>query len=51
MTLTRKTWSRSAAAVLVLLLAACDNKPFEKAGKAVDGTVEKTGDKLKQIAR
>lgn len=40
-----------AAAGVVLALAACDSKPFEKAGKAVDRGLEKTGEKIKEVTR
>ncbi|HLF07116.1 MAG TPA: hypothetical protein VI893_08115 [Thermoplasmata archaeon] len=44
-------WTILAAACLSLVLAACDNHPFEKAGKAVDRAGEKAGDKLKEITK
>jgi len=44
-------WRILAAASLSLVLAACDNGPFEKAGKAVDRAGEKTGDKIKEIVK
>lgn len=49
MTLTHRLRTLLAAAGLALALAACDNRPFEKAGKAVDRTLEKTGDKIKEV--
>jgi hypothetical protein len=44
-------WKFLAAACLASLLAACDNHPFEKAGKAVDRAGEKAGDKIKDITK
>jgi hypothetical protein len=40
-----------AGASMVLFLAACDNRPFERAGKAVDRAVEKTGEKIHEVTR
>ena len=51
MNLTRNTWRFATGAGLALVLAACDSRPFERAGKAVDGAVEKTGDKVKEITK
>jgi hypothetical protein len=44
-------WRILAAASLALVLAACDNGAFEKAGKAVDRAGEKAGDKIKEIVK
>jgi hypothetical protein len=44
-------WRILAAASLTLLLGACDNGAFEKAGKAVDRAGEKAGDKIKEIVK
>jgi hypothetical protein len=46
-----KAWKIPAAAAVALLLAACDQGPLEKAGKALDRTGEKVGDKAKDIAK
>ena len=51
MKLTRRLRRVLASAGLLLALAACDNKPFEKAGKAVDRGIEKTGEKIKEVTR
>ena len=36
MKLNRMSWRMVAAACVALVLTACDNGPFEKAGKAVE---------------
>ncbi len=41
----------AAGITLALALSACDNKPFEKAGKAVDRAEAKKGDKIKDITK
>lgn len=41
----------AAGITLALALSACDNKPFEKAGKAIDRGMEKTGDKIKDATK
>jgi hypothetical protein len=46
-----KPWKILAAAGVALVLAACDQGPLEKAGKAVDRAGEKTGDKIKDITK
>jgi len=51
MKLKQFAWRILAAASLTLVLAACDNGPFEKAGKAVDRAGEKAGDKIKEIVK
>lgn len=51
MNLRHVSWRTLAVACLALILAACDNHPFEKAGKAVDRAGEKAGDKLKEITK
>ena len=40
-----------AAAGVLVLLAACEKGPMEKAGKAIDRAGEKTGDKIKEITK
>ena len=40
-----------AAAAFALGLGACDDGPFQKAGKSIDRAGEKTGDKVKDITR
>lgn len=40
-----------AAAGIAVVLAACDNRPFQKAGKAVDRAVEKAGDAIKDATK
>jgi len=40
------SWRLVAAACVALVLTACDNGPFEKAGKAVDRAGEKVRDKV-----
>jgi len=40
-----------AAAGIALLLAACDQGPMEKAGKAIDRAGQKTGDMIKEIVK
>jgi hypothetical protein len=44
-------WKILAVAGVALVLAACDQGPLEKAGKAVDRAGEKTGDKIKDITK
>ena len=44
-------WKILVAAGAALILAACDQGPLEKAGKAVDRAGEKVGDKVKDIAK
>jgi len=51
MKLKQMPWKILAAATLAVVLAACDNGPFEKAGKAVDRAGEKTGDKIKDVVK
>src|SRR5688572_30170005 len=51
MNLKQLPWRILVAASLTLILAACDNGPFEKAGKAVDRAGEKAGDKVKEIVK
>jgi hypothetical protein len=51
MNLKRKSWRILAAAGIGLVLAACDQGPMEKAGKAIDRAGQKTGDALKEIAK
>jgi hypothetical protein len=51
MTLIRKSWKILATASVVLVLAACDSRAFEKAGTAVDRAGQKAGDKIKEIAK
>jgi len=51
MKLKRLPWRILAAASLTLVLAACDNGAFEKAGKADDRAGEKAGDKIKEIVK
>jgi len=46
-----KPWWIMAAACAALFLAACDQGPLEKAGKAVDRAGEKAGDTIKDIAK
>jgi len=40
-----------AAAGILLLLAACDKGPMEKAGRALDRAGERTGDKIKELTK
>ena len=40
-----------AAACVALTLAACDQGPMEKAGRAIDRAGEKAGDKIKDITK
>ena len=47
----RQTWKVLAAAGVVLVLAACDQGPMEKAGKALDHAGQKAGDKIKDITK
>ena len=47
----RTAWKMLAAACVALVLAACDQGPLEKAGKAVDRAGEKAGDKIKDITK
>jgi hypothetical protein len=51
MTIKRKSWRILAVGGIALVLAACDNGAFEKAGKAVDRAGQKAGDKIKEIAK
>jgi hypothetical protein len=51
MKLRMRLWTVLAAASVALALAACDNRPFERAGKAVDRAVEKTGEKIHEATR
>ena len=44
-------WRILVAAGVALILAACDQGPLEKAGKAVDRAGEKVGDKVKDLAK
>jgi len=47
----RMPWRMLAAACVALALTACDNGPFEKAGKAVDRAGEKVRDKVKDVTK
>ncbi len=40
-----------AAAGVALGLGACDEGPFQKAGKSIDRAGEKTGDKIKDVTK
>jgi hypothetical protein len=51
MTFKQMPWKILAAACIALGLAACDQGPMQKAGKAVDNAAEKTGDKIKDIGK
>lgn len=44
-------WRLVAAACMALVLTACDNAPFEKAGKAVDRAGEKVRDKVHEATK
>ena len=51
MKLIRIICGTSVAAALALALAACDSKPFERGGRAIDRAMERTGDKVKDVLR
>ena len=48
---TQRLWMVIVTAGLALVMASCDNGPFEKAGKAIDRADEKVGDKIKDITK
>jgi hypothetical protein len=51
MNLQWKSWKILSAAGVILVLAACDPGPLERAGKAIDRAGKKTGDTIKDIIK
>jgi len=46
-----KPWRILAVGGVALVLTACDQRSFEKAGKAIDRAGEKTDDKIKELLK